>query len=63
MKLTGGHIEIMLILEMEKKELTGGRIEIYCINIDYKNGIGFMIIIEMEKKELTGGHIGFSVFI
>ena len=43
-ELIGGHIEIMLIIEMAKIELIGGY-------------IGFMIIIEMAKIESTGGHI------
>ena len=44
-RITGGHIEIMLIIEMAKIELIGGH-------------IGFMLIIEITKLELTGGHIG-----
>ena len=44
-RITGGHIEIMLIIEMAKIEFTGGH-------------IGFMLIIEITKLELTGGHIG-----
>ena len=52
-KSTGGHIEIMLIIEIE---LTRGQ-------IDYKNEIGIMLIIEMAKKKLTGGHIEFIVFM
>ena len=35
----------MLIIEIAKKEFTGGH-------------IGFMLIIEMAKIELTGSHIG-----
>ena len=58
-----GHIEIMLILEMEKKRIKRRPYWIYCIDIDYKNGIGFMIIIEMAKIELIGGHIGFMLII
>ena len=67
-KSTGGHIEIMLVIEITKIKLTGGHIEL-------------MLIIEMAKIkinrrlyliyancrdgqiELTGGHIGFIVFI
>ena len=35
----------MLIIEIAKREFTGGHIE-------------FMLIIEITKFELTGGHIG-----
>ena len=38
-KLTGGHIGIMLIIEMAKIELIGGH-------------IGFKLIIEMAKIEI-----------
>ena len=39
-KLTGGHIEIMLIIEMDKIELIGGH-------------IGIKLIIEMAKIEIN----------
>ena len=44
-RITGGHIGIMLIIEMAKIELTGGH-------------IGFMLIIEIGQNGITGGHIG-----
>ena len=47
---TGGHIGIMLIIEMAKIESTGGHIEI-------------MLIIEITKIKLTGGHIEFMLII
>ena len=37
---TGGHIKIMLFIEITKIKLTGGHIE-------------FMLIIEMAKKEIN----------
>ena len=37
----------MLIIEIAKKEFTGGH-------------IGFLLIIEITKLELTGGHIGLN---
>ena len=40
----------MLIIEMAKKELTGGH-------------IGIMVIIEIAKEELTGGHIAIMLII
>ena len=40
-ELTGGHIGIVLVMEMPK---IGGH-------------IGIMLIMEMAKIELTGGHI------
>ena len=39
----------MLIIEMAKKEYTGGH-------------IGIMLIIEIAKIKFTGGHIEFIVF-
>ena len=39
----------MLIIEMTKKEYTGGH-------------IGIMLIIEIAKIKFTGGHIEFIVF-
>ena len=39
-KSTGGHIKIMLVIEMAKIKLTGGHIE-------------FMLIIEMAKIEIN----------
>ena len=47
---TGGHIKIMLVIEITKKKLTGGHIE-------------FMLIIEITKIKLTGGHIEFMLII
>ena len=49
-RITAGHIEIMLIIEITKLELTGDHIEI-------------MLIIEMAKIELIGGHIGIKLII
>ena len=46
-ELIGGHIGIMLIVEMAK------------IKCQY----GLMLIIEMAKIKLTRGHIGFNVLI
>ena len=46
----GGHIKIMLFIEITKIKLTGGHIE-------------FMLIIKMAKIELIGGHIGFNVLL
>ena len=43
-KLTGGHIGIMLILETAKIELTGGH-------------IGIMLIIKKAKMELTAANL------
>ena len=45
-ELIGGHIGIMLIIEMAKIELPGGH-------------IGFTLNLEITKIELTDGHIGF----
>ena len=39
-ELTGGHIKIMLVIEITKIKLTGGHIE-------------FMLIIEMAKIEIN----------
>ena len=60
-KLTGGHFEFMLIIEMGKIEINRRPYWIYCIYIDYQNEIGIMRIIEMAKIELTGGHIGLQM--
>ena len=49
-KLTGGHIEFMLVVEMVKIESTGGHIKI-------------MLFIEITKIKLTGGHIEFMLII
>ena len=49
-ELIGGHIAIMLVIEIPKIKLTGGHIEI-------------MLIIEMAKIELIGGHIGIKLII
>ena len=48
-KLTGGHIELMLIIEMAKIEINRRPYWIYCIYIDYQNEIRIMLIIEMAK--------------
>ena len=47
---TGGHIRIMLFIEITKIKLTGGHVE-------------FMLIIEITKIKLTGGHIEFILII
>ena len=57
---TGGHIKIMLIIEMSNIE---NNRRPYWIYANYQNEIWIMLIIEMAKIELTGGHIGFFVFI
>ena len=44
-KFAGGHIEIMLFIEIAKLELTGSH-------------VGTMLFIQIAKVELTGGHIG-----
>ena len=62
-KLTGGHIGIMLIIEMAKIEINRRPYWIYCIYIDYQNEIGITLIIEMAKIELIGGHIGIMLII
>ena len=46
----GGHIEIMLVIEIETLELMSGHIEI-------------MLFIEIETLELAGGHIAIMIFI
>ena len=50
LELTGGHIGIMLIIEIAKIEFTGGH-------------IGIMLFIAITKKELSGGHIGIKLII
>ena len=45
---TGGHIKIMLVIEITKIKLIGGPIEI-------------ILIIEITKIKLTGGHIEFML--
>ena len=47
---TGGHIKIMLFIEITKKKLTGSHIQ-------------FMLIREITKIKLTGGHIEFMLII
>ena len=49
-KLTRGHIEFMLIIEIPKIKLIGGHIE-------------FMLIIEIAKIEVIGGYIAFMLII
>ena len=62
-KLTGGHIEFMLIIEMAKIE-NNRRYTGFMAKIKLTRGyIGIMHIIKMAKIELIGGHIGFNVLI
>ena len=51
----GGHIEIMLVIEITKIKLTKIKI---LVNELIGSHIGIMLIIEMAKIELIGGHIG-----
>ena len=51
-KLTGGHIEFMLIIEMANIEINRAPCWIYCIFIDYQNEIQAMLIIEMANIEI-----------
>ena len=60
---TGGHIKIMLDIEMAKIEINRRPYWIYFIYIDYQNENRIMLIIEMAKMEFTGGHIEIMLFI
>ena len=62
-KLTGGNIEFMLIIEMAKKE-NNRRYTGFMAKMKLTRGhIGIMHIIKMAKIEVIGGHIGFNVLI
>ena len=62
-KVTGGHIEFMLIIEMAKIEINRRLYWIYGQNEITPRHIGIMHIKKMAKIELIGGHIGFNVLI
>ena len=52
-KLTGGHIEFMLIIEMAKIEFTRLPYWIYFIYVDYQNENRTLLIIETAKIEIN----------
>ena len=60
---TGGHIKIMLVIEITTIEINRRHYWILCTYKDYQTEIRIMLIIEMAKIELIGGHIGFMLII
>ena len=65
MEFTGGHIKIMLVIEITKMKSTGGHIGIMLITgfLTADVATNEVHCIEMAKLEFTGVHIGFNVLI
>ena len=65
--MQGGHIEIKLIIEITKLELTGDHMGIM-LTIEMEKTflggyIGIRLFIEIAIIELNAGHIGIMLFI